>query len=151
QLHERPFGLKDLAESVVSTMSALAGAAKVELALAPCPEVYVRGDRDRLFEAFGNLVEKAVQRGRRDVWVRVSTNPSGLALFSVHDDGASIPPEEREHLFDLHHRDKFPRRPRYSSRNIGVPVAAKIIQLHGGSVEIKGSSESGTTIQASLP
>jgi len=151
QLNERPFGLKSLAENVVSTLSPLAGMAKVELLLVPCPEVYVRGDRDRLFEAFGNLVETAVLRGRRSVEVKVSTDSSGLALFSVHDDGAPIPPEELEHLFELHHRERVPRRSRYFSRNIAVPVAAKIIQLHGGSVEIRGSSESRTTMQVSLP
>ena len=151
QLNERPFGLKDLAENVVSTLSPVALMAKVELSLAPCPEVYIRGDRDRLFEAFGNLVETAIQRGRHSVQLKVSTNRSGQALFSVQDDGAAIPPEEREQVFELHHRDRLPRRSRYFSRNIGVPVAAKIIQLHGGSVEIRGSSELGTTIEASLP
>jgi len=151
QLSARPFGLKDLAEHVVSTLSPLAGAANVQLSLAPCPEVYVRGDRARLFEALGNLVESAVQRGRRSVQVRVSTNKSGLALFCVHDDGPPIPPEDREHLFELHHRDRGPRRGRYSSRNIGVPVAAKVIQLHGGNVEIKASPAWGATMEVSLP
>lgn len=150
QLNERPFGLKDLAQNVVSTLSAPAAAAKVQLVLLPCPEVYVRGDRDRLFEAFGNLTESAVQRSRGTVQIRVSAQKSGLASFSVHDNGPPIPPDELEHVFELYHRDRISKRPR-QSRNLGLPVAAKVVQLHGGKIEIKSSSESGTTVEVSLP
>ncbi len=151
QLNERPFGLKDLAQNVVNTLSAPATVAKVQLVLLPCPEVYVRGDRDRLFEAFGNLAESAVQRSRGTVQIRVSAQKSGLAIFSVHDNGHPIPPDELEHAFELYQRDRIPKRPRQYTRNLGLPVAAKVVQLHGGKIEIKSSSESGTTMEVSLP
>jgi signal transduction histidine kinase/ActR/RegA family two-component response regulator len=149
QLNERPFGLKDLAENVVETLTGPATVAKVQLVLLPCPEVYVRGDRARLFEAFANLAENAIQRSQRSVHIRVSAVNSGLANFSVHDDGYPIPPDDLEHVFELYPRDRAPKRPRY--RNLALPVAAKIIQLHGGKIEIKSSSESGTTVEVSLP
>src|SRR5258708_12060914 len=151
QLNERPFGLKDLAQNVVDTLSAPATVAKVQLVLLPCPEVYVRGDRDRLFEAFGNLSESAVQRSRGTVQIRVSTQKSGLAHLSVTDDVEPIAPDELEHVFELYHRDRVPKRPRQSTRNLGLPVAAKIVQLHGGKIDIKSSSEAGTTVEVSLP
>src|SRR5258707_8667185 len=151
QLNERPFGLKDVAEDVAIPLPAPATVAKVQLVLLPCPEVYVRGDRDRLFEAFGNLAESAVQRSRGTVQIRVSTQKSGLAIFSVHDNGHPIAPDELEHVFELYHRDRVPKRPRQSTRNLGLPVAAKIVQLHGGKIDIKSSSEAGTTVEVSLP
>jgi signal transduction histidine kinase/CheY-like chemotaxis protein len=150
QLDERPFGLKDLVQRVVDTLSGPATVAKVQLALLPCPEVYVRGDRDRLFEALGNLVESAVQRSRGTVQIRVSAQKSGLAIFSVHDNGQPLPADELEHVFELYHRDRVPKRPR-PSRNLGLPVASKVVQLHGGKIEIKSSSGSGTTVEVSLP
>jgi signal transduction histidine kinase len=151
QLNERPFGLKDVAQNVVETLSAPATVAKVQLVLLPCPEVYVRGDRDRLFEAFGNLAESALQRSRGTVQIRVSAQKSGLAIFSVHDNGHPISPDELEHIFELYHRDRVPKRPRPSTRNLGLPVAAKVVQLHGGKIEIKSSSESGTQVEVLLP
>jgi CheY-like chemotaxis protein len=80
----------------------------------------------------------------------VSAQKSGLAIFSVHDNGHSMPPDELEHVFDLYHRDRAPKRLRQSARNLALPVAAKVIQLHGGKIEIKSSSE-GTTVEVSLP
>src|SRR5262244_2542806 len=60
QLHERPFGLKALAEEVAFALSPASERTSVRVAIAPCSEVYVRGDRERISEAIFNLIENAI-------------------------------------------------------------------------------------------
>ena len=60
QLDDKPFGLKTLAEEVVTAIRPLSDLGQIRVRLAPSPEVYVRGDRDRIGEALYNLLDNAI-------------------------------------------------------------------------------------------
>src|SRR5260370_40183584 len=81
----------------------------------------------------------------------MSAQKDARAISSVPDNGHPIPPDELEHPFDVYQLERIPDRPPQYTRNLGLPVAAKVVQLHGGKIEIKSSSESGTTMEVSLP
>jgi signal transduction histidine kinase/CheY-like chemotaxis protein len=152
QLHERPFGLKALAEEVVQALASESERASVRVLIPPCSEVYVRGDRHRISEAAFNLVENAIHHSQPQsaVEVTISSIESGMAVLSVADRGPGIAEADLEHIFDRYHRPK-PGAPRSRHRGLGLPLVAKIAQLHGGRVEVSSNLGEGSIFQLSLP
>jgi len=152
QLHERPFGLKDLAQEVVQSLSNTADQAGVKLVVPPCTEAYVRGDRDRIAEAIGNVVENAIHHSPagKPVEIKVSSSPSGLAVISVADHGPGIAEANRERIFDPFYRART-LTGRSRSRGLGLPIAARIVQQHGGRMELISKAGEGACFQIHLP
>ncbi len=152
QLHERPFGLKDLAQEVVQSLSNSADQAGVRLVIPPCTEAYVRGDRDRIAEAIGNVVENAINHSPagKPIDIKVSSSSSGLAVVTVTDHGQGIAEGNRERIFDPFYRART-LTGRSRSRGLGLPIAARIVQQHGGRMELSSKPGDGACFQIHLP
>ncbi|NVJ08705.1 hybrid sensor histidine kinase/response regulator [Myxococcus sp. AM001] len=151
QLNQRPFGLKAVAEEVVRSLGALAEHCKVRVLIPPCPEVFVRGDRERIAEAIHNLVENGIHHSEADdsVEVRVSAE-DGLAMLTVKDSGPGMSSEALEHVFDAFYR-ATPGMPRPPGAGLGLPLVGKIVALHGGRMESASVLGEGSTFQMVLP
>ena len=150
QLNERPFGLKALVEEVIPALSSTSSRSEVRLTLLPSPEVFVRGDRERLFEAIYNLVDNAVQHARQTVEVALSSEGNGQAVVLIRDDGKGMGENDLEHIFDSYYRGQG-LGTKGGLHGLGLPIAAKIVQLHGGRIEVRSSQGKGSTFETYLP
>ena len=153
QLHERPFGLKSLAEEVVHVLSPAAEQAGVRLTIVPCTEAYARGDRARIAEAISSLIENAIQHSPpgKAVEIKVTSDAAGLAILSVTDQGSGIAEGSLEHIFDPYHRARTPHGGQARSRSLGLPLAARIVQLHGGRITVTSKAGEGASFHIHLP
>jgi signal transduction histidine kinase len=74
----------------------------------------------------------------------------GEAIFSVHSYGPVIPMADRERIFDRYYRSST-----YSNRapgtGIGLSVARRAAQIHGGYVWVTSDEQEGTTFFAAIP
>jgi two-component system sensor histidine kinase KdpD len=72
------------------------------------------------------------------------------AIFSVHSFGPVIPIADRERIFDRYYRST-----NYSNRapgtGIGLSVAKRVAQIHGGYVWVSSDEHEGTTFFAAIP
>jgi two-component system sensor histidine kinase KdpD len=72
------------------------------------------------------------------------------AIFSVHSYGPVIPISDRERIFDRYYRST-----NYSNRapgtGIGLSVAKRVAQIHGGYVWVSSDEHEGTTFFAAIP
>ena len=72
------------------------------------------------------------------------------AIFSVHSYGPVIPMADRERIFDRYYRSST-----YGNRapgtGIGLSVARRAAQIHGGYVWVTSDEEEGTTFFAAIP
>src|SRR5215813_6741781 len=149
QLSARPFGLKVLASEVLQSLASSAELAGVRVTLVSAPEVFVKGDRERLFEALQNLVEHALYLCQPEGEVRVElSGEEGRATLSVSDDGMGLPAEDLAGLYDAFHRS---RTGPGASVGLGLPIAARVVQLHGGRVEAASALGQGTVRRMVLP
>jgi len=75
---------------------------------------------------------------------------AGEAIFSVHSFGPVIPMADRERIFDRYYRSST-----YADRapgtGIGLSVAKRAAQIHGGYVWVTSDEEEGTTFFAAIP
>lgn len=149
-LSDRPFGLRALVEEVAGQLAALATTVPVTVALERGGEVYVKGDRERLQEAVGHLLENAIlyNRKRGEVRVRVRAE-SGTAVVEVSDTGHGIDPADLPHVFDRFYRGRGA--PRSGGSGLGLAIVRQVAQLHGGSASASSVHGRGSTFVLNLP
>lgn len=144
-LDPKALGLRSVLTEATELLHDDVESAAVKLRIdAPQGEVFIRGNRDRLVEAFMHLLERGLRGDRRGMELRVEVAPQERAgsvrftLEGVHaDDG------ELAGLFQAF-------RPEGGSPNLGLSIARQIFQLHGGSVRAEAGEE-GLIFHVSFP
>jgi two-component system sensor histidine kinase TctE len=110
--------------------------------------VMVRGDASRLRELLDNLLDNAVLYTREGgrITVRVRASPP---MLDVNDDGPSIPPEERERVFERFHRLLGTSR---DGSGLGLAIAREIAHLHGADIGLREDTDGvGNTFSVAFP
>jgi signal transduction histidine kinase len=118
------------------------------------PEVYcpVRGDRQRLEQIVINLLSNAhkyTPAGSRIVVRTIRSSDS--CTVSVRDNGPGVPELERELVFDRFYRSTLHRKDRTPSTGLGLPIARKIAEMHGGRLWVEGAQGGGSIFTLELP
>jgi two-component system sensor histidine kinase KdpD len=72
------------------------------------------------------------------------------AIFSVHSFGTVIPIADRERIFDRYYRSPSDAN-RAPGTGIGLSVAKRAAQIHGGYVWVTSDEQEGTTFFAAIP
>jgi two-component system sensor histidine kinase TctE len=109
----------------------------------------VSGDAARLRELLDNLLDNAVRytRDRGRITVRVLGGPA--PALEVSDDGPSIPPEERERVFERFHRLLGTSR---DGSGLGLAIAREIARLHGAEIALRDDADGvGNTFSVRFP
>ena len=106
-------------------------------------------ERQDLDEILGNVIENAAKYGGGSVFVTVDANPdSKMCEIWVEDDGAGIPVEERERIFDRGARLDTGK----PGTGLGLAIVRDVAEIYSGEVEL-GTSEDlgGLHVKLRLP
>jgi nitrogen fixation/metabolism regulation signal transduction histidine kinase len=135
--------LRDTAEFVRREMSA----SGVELRLDLSPHLpAVAMDEPQLRQALLNLLRNAREAMPDGGVAKLeATRYDGGVRIQVHDEGAGIAEEEREHVFDLFYTTKE------RGTGLGLPLTQQIVVAHGGHIACKPRLPHGTTFEVWLP
>jgi nitrogen fixation/metabolism regulation signal transduction histidine kinase len=135
--------IQDLAEFVRREMDASGVELRLDLA-ANLPEVAM--DEPQLRQALLNLLRNAREAmpGGGVAKVEATRYDDGVRI-QVHDEGAGIGEEEREHVFDLFYTTKE------RGTGLGLPLTQQIVVAHGGQIACKRRHPQGTTFEIWLP
>ncbi|HEX4622748.1 MAG TPA: HAMP domain-containing sensor histidine kinase, partial [Myxococcaceae bacterium] len=133
ELDDRPFGMKALVDEALKTVASLAEQARVEVRVAQSTETFIRGDRARLLDAVSNVIECAIRSTPTGGTVRVAlgSEESGLIRLTVEDQAGELRQQDLDHAFDTFYRPEGVHPQRRRGAELALPVAAKIIRLHG--------------------
>lgn len=71
--------------------------------------------------------------------------------FAVQDTGIGIPPEEIPHLFERFHRVKGEQGRTFEGSGIGLSLVQELVQMHGGTVQVKSVLGAGSCFTVSIP
>lgn len=139
--------LVPLVQRALRQMAAEAEAAGVMLQwrLPPAP-VPVRADKDALIGAVRRLLKNAVQSAPPGSVVEVEATAGRDTLeVSVVDRGPGFDPQHLERVFE----PMFARRP--GGAGLGLAIAERIVQRHGGRIEAANRSGGGARVTVRLP
>ncbi|RZK14804.1 MAG: cyanobacterial phytochrome A, partial [Hymenobacter sp.] len=127
----------------------------------PLPTVLA--DATRLSEVFNNLISNALKYSNKPqphltigeapvgtAGVRGAANPAAYHVFYVQDNGIGIDPRHYESIFRifrrLHAQDKFG-----GGTGVGLAIAKKMIEKHGGEIWVESVVGEGSTFYFSIP
>ena len=112
----------------------------------------VQGDRDRLEQVLGNLLENAVKYSPdgSEILVNVEDRDETI-VTSVCDRGIGIPADEIGQVFERFHRGRQVSSTNYGGLGLGLYITKQIVERHGGNIWVESREGSGTSFFFSLP
>ncbi len=128
--------------------------AGIQLTLASSEPAWVRMDTQQIKQVLINLVQNSADSIGRDgvIALSIHADPShnrkatgARVVFEVADNGKGILPEVQQRLFDPFFTTKE------GGTGLGLPIAARIVEKHGGELRYHTLLNHGTTFTILLP
>ncbi len=159
-VQRNPVRVATLIDSVIAGCDGLIHGRDIHLARGVvAPNLVLAGDESLLHQAIANLVRNSVEAlvehesSVRRIELRASRRrrrlPDGRsadrAVIAVEDTGPGIPPDVVERMFN----------PFFTTRSagtgLGLAIVHRIVDAHGGEVDVQSQPGRGTIIELSLP
>lgn len=115
-------------------------------------EAWLRGSRDELRSAFGNLVSNAIRYTPAGGTVRLAwTTHDNGASFDVTDSGIGIAPEHIPRLTERFYRVEKSRSRETGGTGLGLAIVKHVLVRHEGRLQVQSEVGQGSTFSAWLP
>ena len=147
RLEKAKVSLNEIVGKAITLLRVDADAAGIEIVTEYCPQPdMVHADQDKLSQVFLNLLLNAIQAMKSGGSLRVATirEPAQL-LCRIEDSGCGIEAELLPRIFDPYVTTKS------GGTGLGLAMSVKIIEEHGGRIDISSTRGQGTTVVVTLP
>ncbi|MEZ4369697.1 MAG: PAS domain S-box protein [Polyangiaceae bacterium] len=129
-------------QRVLAMLSATIAEAKADVVVGELPVVWA--DEGQLGQLLQNLIGNALKFRSAQPRVEIRAQSLGGAWqFKVSDNGIGIDPQFASRVFQMFQR--LHGRERYSGSGIGLSIAKRIVERHGGDIWLDTSGAEGTT------
>jgi light-regulated signal transduction histidine kinase (bacteriophytochrome) len=115
----------------------------------PLPQI--KADEQLMLQLFQNLISNAIKyRSDRRPEIHIgASRENGHWVFCVRDNGIGIEPQYLDRIFVIFQR--LHDRSTYPGTGIGLAVAKRTVELHGGKIWAESEVGKGTTFYFSIP
>jgi signal transduction histidine kinase len=150
QLSLEAVNIVNLLEEVAELYEYVAEEKEINLTLqlnSPCE---AKLDRNRMRQAFANLLDNAIKYSPRGANVTIMTKSEG-SFVNIHfrDTGAGIPESDQEKIWDRLYRGDKSRSQR--GLGLGLSLVKAFVTAHQGHVSLKSQPNQGSEFVVSLP
>ena len=106
----------------------------------------LEADKSKIKIAFRNIFINAIEaiRGRGEIEIRLRAEKDTLVLV-IRDSGMGMARDMVDKIFDPYFSTKD------AGTGLGLPIAKKIVEDHGGSIRVESEVQKGTVITITLP
>jgi two-component system phosphate regulon sensor histidine kinase PhoR len=112
----------------------------------------VLADEREIYRAMANLVENAIQYTPERGTVTVKTSHDHARInIEVSDTGIGIAPDELPRLFERYYRTESARSMRQSGTGLGLAIVKRIVEIHGGDIQVESRPGAGSTFRIQFP
>ena len=124
----------------------------VRMSVATVEPAIVDGDRDRLRELFGILLDNAARYTLEGGTVAAGLEVhDGRAIVRIEDTGIGLDDVDRKRLFERLYRGSRARELRPAGTGLGLGIAKWIVESHAGTIDLINRAGSGTVAEVTLP
>ena len=153
-LHKERVAVADIVDQAVETSRPLLDAAHHQLELhLPQEPLHLDADPVRLAQVLSNLLNNAAKYTEPGGRIVLSARREGSDIaLRVRDNGAGIPPEQLDHVFDLFSQADRTLHRAQGGLGIGLTLVRQLVELHGGSVSAHSAGVGhGSCFEVRLP
>jgi signal transduction histidine kinase len=107
----------------------------------------VQLDRDLFQQAFVAIMQNAIDASPDEtrILIRAANGPNKMVVVTVQDEGEGMSEDVRRRAFDPHFTKKK------EGVGLGLTYALKIVELHGGRIDLESQLHKGTRVHIYLP
>jgi len=140
-----------IAEALKSTLP-LASKKSIEV-INQVDDFQIQGDKTSLVELLVILLDNAIKYSEPSTKIKLTTRKqSQFVSLAVIDHGQGINPYDLPHIFDRFYRADLSRsKEKTNGYGLGLSIAKKIVDVHGGKIEAKSIVGKGSTFIVKLP
>ena len=139
-----------LVADVIDTLTALTDPSEVDITVGKLP--VIQADSDKMREVFHNLLENALlyREGTRAHKISVTCDETDSFFeFKIADNGMGIADYLDQSIFQAFKRGVA--KDQYPGRGMGLAIAKKIVNLHGGKLDYLREPENKTVFRFTVP
>jgi two-component system, OmpR family, sensor kinase len=140
--------VREVLDAVAGRYDSQAAAEGRSIDVAAAPDWVFAGDRLRLEQALGNLVDNALRHGGGAVRLE-ATEEVGAIVIRVSDEGTGFPPDFLPHAFERFSRADVARAE--AGAGLGLAIVDAVARAHGGSVTAENLVDAGAAITLRIP
>ncbi|HSG48641.1 MAG TPA: ATP-binding protein [Longimicrobiales bacterium] len=147
--------LLPLLRGVARSFAALARARDIHFeANLPAGPVVFSHDPDHLAKVLNNILGNAFKftnaHGRVALTAAVKPDSQVLSVI-VEDSGVGIPAEAIDRVFDRFYQADDSAKRRYQGAGVGLSLTRELVELHGGTIDLRSRLGQGTVVEVRLP
>ena len=148
-LAAHPYRLDKQVESLLLSLEPQWSQKKIELDVS-LARATISGDEDLLGQIWVNLLHNAIKFTPEEGTIAVTLSLDGAeAVVAVSDTGIGIPEESALHIFERFY--KADRARAGGGSGLGLALAKKIVELHGGAISVESEPGAGSIFTVRLP
>ncbi len=148
----RPVDVADVLEKVRRMVAAQAAAKSLDVVFTvegqPPPAA---ADINRLIQILLNLVGNAIKFTEQGHVTCTACARDGGVEIRVNDTGIGISPEALDQIFDEFHQGESGTTRRYGGTGLGLAIARRLVDMHGGHIDVTSEPGVGSTFSVWLP
>jgi two-component system phosphate regulon sensor histidine kinase PhoR len=123
---------------------------KFDLVIDVPPDLpHVSVDRPAMIQALDNIVDNAMKYSTTEKHLAVSATANGKTVtLTVRDRGTGIASKDLSRVFERFYRGGNAT---VSGSGLGLPIAKRIVESHGGRIDVRSALGTGTEVDVTLP
>lgn len=149
RLERREFDLWPVVETLVQDLQPIAEASSTKLDNQVPGDLVAYGDASLLKRVIQNLMVNAIKytpRGEVVIGAQACAADGGVACW-VRDNGAGIPQERLEAIFEKYETDAD----RDDGIGLGLAIVKSLVEAHGGEITVENGRDAGSVFRFTLP
>lgn len=154
-LQTRPCNIVTLTKNVIESLSFQSNEKKIKINfsnLSQSKNLELELDSIRISQVLRNLVDNAIKFSKigKKISIKIKSNKN-YAVIQITDQGVGIPKSKLDEIFNKFFQVKNVDSRYKGGAGLGLFISKRIIELHGGTIEVSSQKKKGTMFKISLP
>ena len=142
--------LKEILHRIVAEVEPLLKQKSIDISIT-MPKTYLWFDENKMSRIFYNLISNAIKYSEEGGHIEIKASANNKIIkIDVIDYGFGVPEKEQKLIFSRFTRGTNINNKEISGSGIGLMISKKIVELHGGKIELKSKENLGATFSVIL-
>lgn len=151
-LNKEKVNLEPIIKKVLKHFSKSIKKKNIKLKLNLKSELYIKGDKDSLFQIIDNIIENAIKYNKQNGMLIIEAKKENdYLIIDFKDTGLGIKTKDLPYIFERFYRTDQSRNSKNQGSGIGLAVVKELVEAHKGEIKVTSDINQGTSFKLKLP